>query len=53
MIVALTAHALKADLERCFAAGMDGYIAKPVKPEEMFAEIDRLTSTANATGIPA
>jgi signal transduction histidine kinase/CheY-like chemotaxis protein len=42
-IVALTAHALKGDEERCLGAGMDAYVAKPLKPEELFAIIGRLT----------
>ncbi len=40
-ILAMTAHAMRGDKERCFASGMDGYISKPIHPVSLFAEIER------------
>ena len=39
-IFAMTASAMKGDRERCLAAGMDGYISKPIRPDELFAAIE-------------
>jgi CheY-like chemotaxis protein len=45
-IIALTAHAVTGDRERCVAAGMDGYVAKPIHSEELFEQIEALIPLA-------
>jgi PAS domain S-box-containing protein len=45
-IVALTAHAIKGDLERCLAAGMDAYVSKPIRATEFYELINRLVSAS-------
>ena len=56
-IIAMTAHAMKGDKERCLEAGMDGYIAKPVSSreiEEMIAKaLDAKTEETPPQGRPA
>ncbi len=41
-IVAMTAHAMKGDEERCIAAGMDSYLAKPIRAQELLAVLDKI-----------
>jgi len=41
-IVAMTAHAMKGDRERCLESGMDGYVSKPINMQELYETIDNL-----------
>jgi two-component system sensor histidine kinase/response regulator len=49
-VIALTAYAMKGDQERCLAAGMDGYLSKPIRPQDLDAILDPYL--ARRRGIP-
>jgi CheY-like chemotaxis protein len=50
-VVALTAHAMKGDRERCLAAGMDGYLSNPIRPADLDEILGRyLAGRVNPVG---
>ena len=52
-IVAMTAHAMKGDKEKCLQAGMDGYIAKPINVQQLFETIESLFQDRQAADEPS
>lgn len=53
-IVAMTAHAMKGDRELCLSAGMDGYVMKPIRAEQLFRQIEEVSGTSpNGPEAPA
>jgi CheY-like chemotaxis protein len=50
----MTAHAMKGNRERCLAAGMDGYLSKPINAQELIALVESLAWGARpVTRLPA
>jgi CheY-like chemotaxis protein len=52
-IVAMTAHTMTGDRERCLAAGMDAYVSKPLRQDDLFGAIDALFISRPAEPVPA
>jgi PAS domain S-box-containing protein len=51
-IVGVTAHAIKGDMEKCMAAGMDDYVTKPVSPDSLLAKVEKWLSSGKSFIVP-
>lgn len=45
-VIAMTAHAMQGDRDKCINAGMTAYVAKPIRPDELFKAMDQVLADA-------
>jgi CheY-like chemotaxis protein len=51
-IIAMTAHAMQGDRQRCLDAGMDDYVSKPFRPQELFEVVEKTTPSQTGEAPP-